>query len=311
MDENHPMLNRTWVAGDKIDNTLAEHLDADMLQTEQSFIQTYHSQQYRLPGEPPGAVRRSEGVKRRRLDVLEDFCGSWLKNSIKKWMMWLQKQMVKQKVISRPPEVWDILMCHRALLWFLGVGCNGGICDRQFWDDFTLFGFHLSNYKVFNTPPTPPSYTGRTPPWVWGVNCLMIFENGHPLKAMQLQPIGDDHFEVTTSKQQKETVEVQHLGFTRRSEEMVKDKFLKVHGLGKRIRSNDVEWVLLDIILLIFLRFETVCVCTFSGSRKQARLLGRHKANWLTYRSTIRGYLRNFACHHTCELLCNCNWQIM
>lgn len=55
MDENHPMLNRTWVAGDKIDNTLAEHLDADMLQTEQSFIQTYHSQQYRLPGEPPGA----------------------------------------------------------------------------------------------------------------------------------------------------------------------------------------------------------------------------------------------------------------
>jgi len=76
MDENHPMLNRTWVAGDKIDNTLAEHLDADMLQTEQSFIQTYHSQQYRLPGEPPGAVRRSEGVKRRRLDVLEDFCGS-------------------------------------------------------------------------------------------------------------------------------------------------------------------------------------------------------------------------------------------
>lgn len=69
----------------------------------------------------------------------------------------------------------------------------------------------------------------------------MIFENGHPLKAMQLQPIGDDHFEVTTSKQQKETVEVQHLGFTRRSEEMVKDKFLKVHGLGKRIRSNDVE----------------------------------------------------------------------
>lgn len=50
----------------------------------------------------------------------------------------------------------------------------------------------------------------------------MIFENGHPLKAMQLQPIGDDHFEVSTSKLHKETVEVQHLGFTRRSEEMVK-----------------------------------------------------------------------------------------
>lgn len=62
MDENHPMLNRTWVAGDKIDNTLAEHLDADMLQTEQSFIQTYHSQQYRLPGEPPGAFDGVRGL---------------------------------------------------------------------------------------------------------------------------------------------------------------------------------------------------------------------------------------------------------
>lgn len=63
MDENHPMLNRTWVAGDKIDNTLAEHLDADMLQTEQSFIQTYHSQQYRLPGVTTGVNHRGRSTE--------------------------------------------------------------------------------------------------------------------------------------------------------------------------------------------------------------------------------------------------------
>lgn len=76
----------------------------------------------------------------------------------------------------------------------------------------------------------------------------MIFENGHPLKAMQLQPIGDDHFEVTTSKLQKETVELQHLGLV--EEEMVKYNFLKVHGLGKRVRSNDVELVFLDLLYI-------------------------------------------------------------
>ena len=73
MDENHPMLNRTWVAGDKIDNTLAEHLDADMLQTEQSFIQTYHSQQYRLPGEPPGGSSAEWGGEKAKARCLGRF----------------------------------------------------------------------------------------------------------------------------------------------------------------------------------------------------------------------------------------------
>ena len=227
--------------------------------------------------------------------------------------MWLQKQMVKQKVISRPPEVWDILMCHRAVLWFLGVGCNGGICDRQFWDDFTLFGFHLSNYKVFNTPqPPPPRVIPVEPPrgceastawWSLRMDIHWKLCSFSPLAMITLRCPHQNYI--------KRLWKFSILDLLEEVKRWWKTKFLKVHGLGKRIRSNDVEWVLLDIILLIFLRFETVCVRTFSGSRKQARLLGRHKANWLTYRSTIRGYLRNFACKHTCELLCNWNWQIM
>lgn len=89
MDENHPMLNRTWVAGDKIDNTLAEHLDADMLQTEQSFIQTYHSQHYQLPGST-GFHR----FTRRGWGGVEGGVKSWMSWSLRilinpmgKWMM--------------------------------------------------------------------------------------------------------------------------------------------------------------------------------------------------------------------------------
>jgi len=34
-DETHPMLNRTWVDGEKVDNTTDEHISADILVTEQ------------------------------------------------------------------------------------------------------------------------------------------------------------------------------------------------------------------------------------------------------------------------------------
>lgn len=36
-DEDHPMLNRTWVDGLKIDNTTAMHQEADVLLTEQEL----------------------------------------------------------------------------------------------------------------------------------------------------------------------------------------------------------------------------------------------------------------------------------
>lgn len=45
MDENHPMLNRTLVDGSKIDNRLAAHMRADVLQTEQSFIEKWQHRQ--------------------------------------------------------------------------------------------------------------------------------------------------------------------------------------------------------------------------------------------------------------------------
>jgi len=34
-DETHPMLNRTWVDGQKVDNTTDAHINADILVTEQ------------------------------------------------------------------------------------------------------------------------------------------------------------------------------------------------------------------------------------------------------------------------------------
>ncbi|CAK9039017.1 unnamed protein product [Durusdinium trenchii] len=51
MDENHPMLNRTWVDGEKIDNTRGRHERADLFQTEQSLVQllwTYPIQRLEL-----------------------------------------------------------------------------------------------------------------------------------------------------------------------------------------------------------------------------------------------------------------------
>ncbi len=130
MDENHPMLNRTWVAGDKIDNTLAEHLDADMLQTEQSFIQTWHSQH---DEKLPGSLKwRGSGVWRRKM--------SWkfLRIFVEKYNGKLihgcdYRSNGETRGISRSTEFWDNLCV--TFVWFLGVGCNGGIYDKQFWDD--------------------------------------------------------------------------------------------------------------------------------------------------------------------------------
>ena len=64
-------------------------------------------------------------------------------------MIWLQKQMVKQKVISRPPEVSDILMCHRQFFdsWVLDVMV-----------EFVTDNFGMISLSIIkcSAPPNPP-----------------------------------------------------------------------------------------------------------------------------------------------------------